>query len=66
MVSGIALCARYGRVVWDGVGDGSDGRVMYEDATTMQEGEEKHKMTPEDVSRIFLKNVPEEKSSIVS
>ena len=45
MVSGIALCARYGRVVWDGVGDGSDGRVMYEDATTMQEGEEKHKKT---------------------
>ncbi len=39
---------------------------MYEDATTMQEGEEKHKKTQEDASRIFLKNVPEEKSSIVS
>ena len=38
MVQGIALCARYGRVVWDGVGDGSDGRVIDEDATTTQDG----------------------------
>ena len=61
MVQGIALCARYGWVVWDGVDDGSDGRVIDEDATTTQEGEEKRKKTQDDTRR-RVQNFPEERS----